>query len=478
MASKIGFHVLVFFFLLSFFSTGGVNPSFAQSSIESQTLRQSSFDSPGNLKNPSDPQPDPKKALPVQARQFRVRVLKYAESKRLYLLKFDDADVPRPTQVLLIKNEASSIMGLRVIRSQPKDETVVAQIIQKYPGYDALQPEESYVAIVKQSDLEYESDLFEIPEAEFEDPSWRVSELAEEVLRLDPELDAGTTLETIAEKEAMDALYSERDERGRPRSISEILKQRKLAHLEKKLSEIESQMSTLETSSKNAEASQKNLEKTLETLEKKIPPPAPPQPPPPPETLNPPQNSNRTQEEFFDEGPLDSSKNESASIDEIKLLDRSAHWVSAGFGYTTNRMPTGGGYYSFAAGHFKYGLTVGRRVIFESARLQDSVALEAGGFIYKAINFGTAGDSYTLLSFLGALRYNIFFSESFGIYFYGGVLQANVIAQSSGVSSALVALNSILPAIGGGLLLQVGPGWFARFNGGFDDISLGLTLRF
>jgi hypothetical protein len=169
---------------------------------------------------------------------------------------------------------------------------------------------------------------------------------------------------------------------------------------------------------------------------------------------------------------------ESLAVDEIKLFDNYAHWLSAGFGYVTNNSPNGQGAYNFSAGNLKYGITIGRRIIFDRPHVQDSLVLEGGIYVYKAINFAAQGDSYTLLSTAANLRYNIFFSESFGIFGYAGMLQSNVLGSSLPVASAITALNSVLPSVGAGILLQIGPSWYAKLVIGLDDTSLNLLLRF
>lgn len=167
------------------------------------------------------------------------------------------------------------------------------------------------------------------------------------------------------------------------------------------------------------------------------------------------------------------------TIEEPQILDHNHHWLTAGFGFVRNAGPpaTGGSYY-FAAGNIRYGLTLGRIVFFDQPRLQDSIAIEVGAYLYKALNFATQGDAYTLTSGVATLRYNINFSESFGIFFYGGVMMGYVFTSSQGQSSVISSLNSLGPAAGGGVIFQLGPNWYARVDLGLDALGLNLLLRF
>jgi hypothetical protein len=71
------------------------------------------------------------------------------------------------------------------------------------------------------------------------------------------------------------------------------------------------------------------------------------------------------------------------------------------------------------------------------------------------------------------------FGENFGIFFYGGLMQ-NFVTQVSANATADVqaSLQSIVPAVGTGLLFRVGPSWEARVDLGYDMLALGLVLRF
>ena len=132
----------------------------------------------------------------------------------------------------------------------------------------------------------------------------------------------------------------------------------------------------------------------------------------------------------------------------------------------------------YEGGGVRYGLSLGRMVFLRRAHVQDSIAVEAGAFFYKIINFQSQGDSYSVLPLVGTVRYNVLFGENFGIFFYGGVVQNTVTQVSAGDPDVQASLQRVLPAAGGGLLFRVGPNWNARADLGYDMVGLGLTLRF
>jgi hypothetical protein len=166
------------------------------------------------------------------------------------------------------------------------------------------------------------------------------------------------------------------------------------------------------------------------------------------------------------------------TVEEPQMFDHSIHWLTAGFGFVRNNgPPSDGGSYNFSAGNIRYGVSVARLVFLGQPHLQDSIVLEGGMYLYKAISFADKNDAYTIASFVGTIRYNILFSESFGIFFYAGAMGSRVLSSVSGQDSVVSSLSSTLPAGGAGLLFQVGPSWYIRADLGLDSMGLNLLLR-
>lgn len=160
-------------------------------------------------------------------------------------------------------------------------------------------------------------------------------------------------------------------------------------------------------------------------------------------------------------------------IDEIPHFDRYRNWLTAGIGYLQNSD------HYFAAGGLRYGLTLFNRPFFERSHIQDSLALEGGIYGYKALNFASLSDSYFIMNTISTVRYNLLFSDSFGIFLYGGTFR-NIASSTSEQSTAEVAqeLSGQGVAAGLGMMFSIGPNWNARLDLGTDIAGLGLVLRF
>jgi|GEM_PF-4807103 len=166
-------------------------------------------------------------------------------------------------------------------------------------------------------------------------------------------------------------------------------------------------------------------------------------------------------------------KNQDQMIEEIIHLDPNRQWLSVGFGYVQNS----GSY--FAAGGLKYAITVLQRPLFEKRNLQDSLAIEGGLYFYKALNFSVLSDSYLIANTAGTLRYNLLFSEDFGMFFYGGVFRNFAYATSQQSSAAIANQLSGQGVAGGiGFLFRIAPNWNTRIDLGTDIAGLSLMLRF
>ena len=167
------------------------------------------------------------------------------------------------------------------------------------------------------------------------------------------------------------------------------------------------------------------------------------------------------------------------TVTEGVLLDRSSHWITLGFGFVRNFNPPGmSGAHFFSSGNFRYGLTLGKLMFFKKHHAQDSIVLEGGFYLYKALSYISQGDSYTLVCPTANIRYNVFFSESFGIFFYGGIMRNQITSSNQGTAAGMALLQNILPTFGAGLLFQIGPGWYTRADLGMDSQSLNLLLKF
>lgn len=166
-------------------------------------------------------------------------------------------------------------------------------------------------------------------------------------------------------------------------------------------------------------------------------------------------------------------KTQDQMIEEMTYLDQNRQWLSVGFGYVQNS----GSY--FAAGGVRYAITLLQRPLFERMHLQDSLAIEGGTYFYKALNFSVLSDSYLIANTIGTLRYNLLFSEDFGMFVYGGVFRNYAYATSQQSSAAIASQLSGQGVAGGiGFFFRIAPNWNTRIDLGTDIAGLSLMLRF
>lgn len=215
-------------------------------------------------------------------------------------------------------------------------------------------------------------------------------------------------------------------------------------------------------------------------------PPPPPLPPPQPydpeldgDSSPSPDNSDAYLGAGDDDD--DSDQGVEVSDDDSMMIDLHKQWVSAGLGLLRNT-PDGSGSSYFTGAGFRYGYDIADLIFMRSAKSQDSLTLEGALYFYNILNLDQANDSYDLMPVTITMRYNMFFTESFGVFLYGGVVR-NVILAANPSGSPTTAtrvsnMSQVMPAAGAGLLLQLGPGWYARLDAGIDIAGMSLVLRF
>jgi len=191
------------------------------------------------------------------------------------------------------------------------------------------------------------------------------------------------------------------------------------------------------------------------------------------------KHTNDNLQKFDDLDALAEERDDGESfVEEGNVMDPYRHWLSAGFGFTVNSIPPSSGSSGsalYAAGNFRYGYSFAKYILFNKPTIQDSLTVEGGAFYYK-INTYISG--YTVLSYIGDLRYNMFFSEKIAIFFYGGVIKPVVLSSSNAQSGDTQALSGTVFDGGLGLLFQIGPSWYLRLEAGTNILDLNLVVRF
>lgn len=167
------------------------------------------------------------------------------------------------------------------------------------------------------------------------------------------------------------------------------------------------------------------------------------------------------------------------AIEEIKPLDKYNNWLTGELGFLRNSDATGTSTTYFAGGGIRYGLSLGKRLLFARPHLQDSLAAEVGVFYYKIVNFiANAGDGYNVMPIIPTLRYNLTLSEEFSLFFYGGIMFNFASGVANANAQVTTNLGAAQLAVGTGALFRLGPNFDGRIDLGYDMLGLGLVLRF
>ena len=159
-------------------------------------------------------------------------------------------------------------------------------------------------------------------------------------------------------------------------------------------------------------------------------------------------------------------------------------WVTPSFRQNGAGPQSFSGY--FGGFDMKYGRTIKSLIYLKKKDIQDSFVIEGALGYYRVLNFvGTfTNDAYSVLPITLTARYNVVFGQDITIFGYVGINKNFLLTSSQGSAdpgsfqTAQNQLGSVLPAVGIGMLFRIGPGWYIRFDGGLDQIGLGLTLRY
>jgi hypothetical protein len=143
-----------------------------------------------------------------------------------------------------------------------------------------------------------------------------------------------------------------------------------------------------------------------------------------------------------------------------------------------NNATSNGGTTRYTSIGLRYGYAPIQKLFFKRPNLQDTLALEAGAFIYRIAGYETPVDELSVLAVPINLRYNLYLNEWFALFTYLGAVKSFVTISAGTVPSGTAPLARTRPMIGGGFLLKLGPGWSLRGDFGFDQLSFGAVLSF
>ena len=368
---------------------------------------------------PPPPPPPPKKKFRKEPkiREFEALVLRRSSSARTYLMKDIAGTETQVGKVLLVTQEKTPVLALRVMKTYPDSKQFAAKRVKRYNDYHALDPDQKFLVLEKTGD-----DLVPVFSAQDEKDIIEIEQPAQA-----PAPIAAAPVSTAPATAEAPATAS-------PPVLAPISDEAK-----RKVPAFDPELDAAASPEPKA---QENQIEPIKDLEEEVDP-----------------------EEF------------GLPQEEIQTLETHSSWLTASMGYYRNTSPSGTSPY-FSGGGIRYAQSFKRGIFLKRATLQDSLALEGGIHFYKIINFVSKSDAYEVLPLSLNLRYNFTLPSGFATFLTAGFIQNVVTRSVLGTDDTNKALSSLVPSVGAGAFFQVGPQWYLRLDLGIDAAGLGLTLKF
>ncbi len=400
----------------------------------------------------------------IEARTLQTTVVRVSGSGNLALIDAPGVTAPPPGRVILLRQDGKPVLGMRVVKLYPGTTEFAVKKVKTYGSTQTVSPSTAYEAVEKLGDIvpqplprltaADQADLREIEEG----MTAQLDELGDPAAPPPPPPPpASSDRLGISSSDAVDEL-------GDPIGA-------------------------------NGGGSDPELDGGLDGgMEPPPPPPPSSEPianlpdepggpiPPPPSTATDPAAINPNDEDDID-GRLSGLE-----VFEREEFSPNYQWFTLGSGmFSAVDFDEAGTYYMGATA--RYQLDLGHRLLITEASVQDALSLEGGLGYYTITGYaevdedGIGYDSYRVMPIMGAVRYTLWFSETFGLFGYLGFTK-NVVTVLEAPSNslltedALVLLGANKTAIGAGAMFQVGPSWFARVDAGTDFLGVGVVLAF
>ena len=343
----------------------------------------------------------------IDAHEFKSTPLRKSSSGRVYLFHTDDKKVPKTGNLVLIQNEDKPAAAFRVLQNDPQKGEFVAKRVRRYDVGD-LQVNTAYPSIEKVADA-----LATPPPA-----------------KPGEEVTASPTATTPAESAAAVATPS--------MSPSD-------AELEGTPAE-----KTPETKAKQAKNQDLEVYDYDDDLDKATSP----------------QNLKKI--EPVDDEESANTKTDSEVSETIRYSPmKNMLGVGAGFFRNMANFNTAGDTQNGFS--LMYSRVIAHDVLLEPKTTQDDVAIEFGFGYYRLYNSDQQNSLYTIYPFTAEFRYDLNLSESYTLFFYGG-LQYNL-------GTATNTLIGPQQTIGLGMMFNLGPHWYLRIDLGWDRVLGGLSIK-
>jgi len=402
----------------------------------------------------------------IEATTFPVTVERRSLSGHVYLLS-TSGDIPDVGRLILVKKDSTPIMAFRVLKRYQDKKQFAAKWLRRYNDVKQLEAAQDYTAIEKVSDRSPESPLTNQDKKDISELEKPAAPPAPEV----PPPEASPLVSPQAEIPPVVAPQAEASPAPSPAEKEAAIADNTIPPL--------------------PEAAPSSPPENLPPPEAPVPAPteaaAPPAPVPSPDgfdseldagTSPPPKGTAEAVAEAKEPEADDLS---SVMVEEKKVTPPNNNFLSVGVGIYLNYNNNGTTSTPFytPGGFLEYSHILKEQVFLRGGKgPADDLAIEGSLGYYKILTLVNSGDSYTVIPLKGDLRYTVMFSDEFGLFAYGGVEQNVVAATVDPTTSAQQGLNSLVPAVGLGLIFRAGPSWYVRVDGGYDGAAVSLALRF
>lgn len=418
----------------------------------------------------------------IEAKTYSTTVVRRSASKKVYLFSARPGESePSVGKIVLLKKESEPIIALRVLKTYPDKNRFAAKEVRIYQGNPTLAPHEQFTAVEKIADVipqpipptaQDKADLKELESVSAPSP----------IPSPDPALVEPSPLPSPSPE--LSFIPS-----PLPSPVPSPVETVEAPPLPSPSPVPEPSPTASETP---------NLEPTPEPLPSVEPSVEPTPEPTPIETSDIPRQDDEKKEEKQSEEkgekpepqPTDSAEEDdhlkNLEIEEVYPLDPFNHSFTGGFAFLRNVIApdttstaTALSSKQYASGGAKYGYTFAKMLFLKRPMVQDSVTVETGLYFYRINGFSPTdpADSYSILPVLITARYNLLLGDNMALFLYAGVLQ-NFVVHFAGTAENKGFLQSHFPAGGGGFFFHIGPSWDVRLDLGYDDLGLGLVLRF
>ena len=361
----------------------------------------------------------------IDAHQFGATPIEKSESGRVYLFQTAVKDLPKTGNLVMLEEQKKPIMAFRVLKTDPERGQFIAKRVRRYDQVGSLKFNQEYTSVEKISDI------VPSPEALAAGAPTTTDELPPS-----PESSVTPGAGVAAPSATQDTTASLAPPAEHDQELDEAPAENKGKRLE--VNDFDDEL--------DSSTSPVNQKKKLD-------------------------------EEFTDEEENSNAKS-AFEIDEAHRLNPFHNMITVQIGNYKNmsNFSLGNGESQSGMGVF-FSRAFAQDVFVMQRAPQDALSLEFGFEYYRRINYDQQNDSYTLVPLVGALRYDLHFSNSltaFGLFGF----QYNWV--SGAINSSQTTLSKIQgpqPDLGLGVLFNIGPQWYVRLDLGLDRMAAGLCVK-